>query len=124
MVNQEENSRKITDAILLRKLSFKSKLGYGDNSHLTVQDVINADRQADLVWAYYNLSMISFLDEVLDALKIDKEERIDKPGKNTDLGDTVIKRFEINNLETNLVNNKDSFINNAVYKTDAGQPLN
>ncbi len=107
----KEETKIISSAILLRTLSFKSKLGFGDNAHLIVEDVIKAGRQADLVWAYYNLSMISFLDDVLDALGINKEERIAKPGKDSILGDPIVKRSEIQVLEQNLSNNKDSFIN-------------
>ena len=70
----EEQTRIITDTILLRTLTFKSKLKYGDNAHLTVQDVLNVHRHSDLAYAYYNMSNISFKDEVLDKIGIKPKE--------------------------------------------------
>lgn len=119
-----KSNNKTTDTVLLRKLAMKSRLKFGDNAHLTVEDVFRAGRQADIVWAYYNLPQISFVDEVLDKLGIEANERIAKPGKDIDLGLEVAKRLEMRRLEQDLVGQKDRFINHFVPKTDANQPLN
>lgn len=113
----------ITDTVLVRKLSLKSKLEFGDNGHLTVQDVIYAGREADLVWAYYNLSKISFIDSVLDTLGIEADKRITKPGKDTDLGDEMIKRFEVTAMEDQVKNNKNEFIKRFIGTTKAIQKI-
>ncbi len=111
MQESKPEDKLITSTVLYRKLAIKSKLNFGDNAHLTVEDVFSASRQADLVWAYYNLPAISFVDEILDSLEIQKEERIEKPGKDIELGDEVMKRLETKRLENDLVNQKDRFIN-------------
>ncbi len=117
-VEKLTNKEKIvTDTVLYRKLALKSYLKFGDNAHLTVEDVFRAGRQADLVWAYYNLPAISFVDEILDSLEIQLKDRINKPGKNIELGDEILKRFETKSLEKGLVDQKDRFINHFIPKS-------
>lgn len=119
------NVGQITSAVILRTLALKSKLGWGDNKHLTVADVIHAGRAVDLIWAYYNLSMISFKEDVLTLIGLTKDEYISKPGKNIDLGDEVIKRFETTELETQLKLDKTKFIGRFDRgRTRANQKLN
>ena len=75
----------ITPTPTLRKLSFKSKMGFGKYADLTVQEIINMQRTSYLRAIYYNLEGISFLDEVLEKLRIigpDHDYTIPKPGKN------------------------------------------
>lgn len=115
----------ITSCLTLRKLTLKSELGYGDNKHLTVADVIRVGRTVDLIWAYYNLSMISFMPDVLKQLGLNDEDFINKPGKDTDKGDEVIKRFETTSLETNLKEDKSKLIERFDRgRTRANQRLN
>lgn len=113
----------VTETVLVRKLSLKSKLNFGDNGHLTVQDVIYAGREADLVWAYYNLSKISFIDEVLDLLGIEPEKRIAKPGKDPETGDEIIRRFEVKAMEDQVTTKKNEFIKRFIGPTKAIQKL-
>ncbi len=72
------------DTTLLRTLTFKSSLRFGEYYDLTVDEVIRYKGIKGikfLTWAYYKSSKISFVQNVLDALGITKQNEIDKPGK-------------------------------------------
>ena len=73
----------MTYSVLLRILTKKSRIFYGKYEGVRVGDVLNLGIQgiAYLRWSYYNQSMISFSDEILDEIKITTEFRINKPGK-------------------------------------------
>ena len=73
--------------ILLRTLTRKSKLGFWNftHAHDTVQNLIDRNKHQDLIAAYYKLSKINFLDDILDELKITSEWRIEKPGSDKKL---------------------------------------
>lgn len=64
--------------ILYRKMSLKSMFSYGKYEGYTVSNVLKVD-PIWLAWTYYNQDRISFLDDILDYLQV---ERISKPGKN------------------------------------------
>lgn len=71
----------VTGSIKLRKLTEKSILGFGKFSERTVGQMIQfKGSRGYLRWAYFNLSKISFIDDVLDSLHIDESLRISKPG--------------------------------------------
>lgn len=70
---------------LLRKLTEKSRLNFGKYSELTVSEVLDLRHPNYLRWCYFNLEGISFVENLLDNL-IPQEYRIDKPGKNPELG--------------------------------------
>ena len=76
-----ENS---TYSVNLRKLTKKSRLGFGYNSikHITIQDILIMNKHKDLIKIYYGLGKINFTDDILDELGISQEMRIEKPGKN------------------------------------------
>lgn len=65
------------DRVLLRKLGWKSRLGFGKYADMTVKDVYIADKDY-LGFVYYNCSMIDFCDEIKLALQL---LEILKPGK-------------------------------------------
>lgn len=69
------------DTVTLRKLAHKSVWTYGKHNGTTVKDIMIIEPKY-LLWAYYNLERISFIDEILDefAIKYKKFKRIDKPG--------------------------------------------
>lgn len=69
------------DVTLLRKLSHKSTLQFGKYADNTVQNLIDLKHYRYLRWCYFNLDMISFLDNILDEINIPIEFRINKPGK-------------------------------------------
>lgn len=69
------------DVIKLRIMTEKSIIGFGKFTDLTVQNLIDMRRTPELRWIYYNCSMLSFKDNILDFLGITDEFKIDKPGK-------------------------------------------
>lgn len=86
----------ITSTPLLRKLSFKSKIGFGKYTDLTVQEIIDMERSSYLRAIYYNMEGISFTDDVLKKLRIitDKYDyTIPKPGKNPEYGEEVFNKL-------------------------------
>lgn len=96
------------DTILLRKMSYKSVVGFGKYKELTVQEIINLGHTAYLRYLYYNIEGISFVDDVLKDIGVysDKYDyRIEKPGKNPELGDELFN-IKINNMS---FNNKSHF---------------
>ena len=68
------------DNLMLRKLTSKSIIGFGAYKDLTVQDLINLQRESELLSIYYNLAKIDFSDEVKKELCIDEKRSIKKPG--------------------------------------------
>ena len=70
----------MSDVTLLRTLTRKSKLKYGQSFDRTVADMLIQDRMR-LARDYFHLSAITFTDEVLDEIGIPLEMRISKPGK-------------------------------------------
>lgn len=63
---------------LYRKLSLKSRLGFGRYDTYTVGDLLKIGKAEYLKWVYYNCSQIDFLPEVKEAVGI--VEEIAKPG--------------------------------------------
>lgn len=81
-------------SILLRTLTRKSKLGFWNFTNDTVQDLIDRKKHQDLISAYYKLSKINFLDDILDELKLTTEWRIEKPGTNEELYYTFLEQSD------------------------------
>lgn len=73
-------------ATLLRTLTVKSTMGFGIHKELKVGEVINLNKKQYLRWCYYNLSNITFTEDILIQLGITEEYRIEKPGKNVEHG--------------------------------------
>lgn len=105
------------DTVTLRKLAHKSVWTYGKYDGYTVKDIFGI-APVYLVWAYYNLERISFIDEILDefASRYRSFKRIDKPGKDPDYYEENFK-FEYRNMSksqllnlirANAVNGKKS----------------
>lgn len=67
---------------LYRKLAYKSKIGFGKYADVTVESIFAIKQEQYLIWLYYQMSNISFVDEILDRLGI---EKISKPGKSDEL---------------------------------------
>lgn len=68
------------DIVKLRKLTFKSIIGFGNYKDITVQDMCNLHRHGELIDIYYNLGNIDFTDEVKKELCINERRSIKKPG--------------------------------------------
>jgi hypothetical protein len=75
----------MSDVVLLRKLTRKSILKFGQHSDLTVQEIINLNRKKYLRWVYFNCSNIDFMEDVLDEIKVLPDFRISKPSKKPEL---------------------------------------
>lgn len=67
----------------LRTLTKKSKLGATKAYDRKVDYLLSTRTGKDtLIWCYYSLEGITFMDDILDELKIEPEHRISKPGIN------------------------------------------
>ena len=74
---------KDTYSVNLRKLTRKSRLGFGyrDIKHITIQDILIMNKHKELIKIYFGLGKINFIDDILDELGISEDMRIEKPGK-------------------------------------------
>ena len=79
----------MVDVTLLRTLTEKSQLKFGKYADSTVKEVINSRHLGYLRWCYFNCSKISFIEDILEELKISENYRIEKPGKNLELGEKL-----------------------------------
>jgi len=110
-------NNEITDAPILRKLSFKSILGFGKYGEWSVQKVIELRKKAYLRWVYYNLNGISFLDDVLKEIGIigdDYDYTIEKPGSDPELGEKL-SQDKLDGIKSTVIKNrvkKDIKMNN------------
>ena len=103
------------DVIKLRKLAHKSVWTYGKYDGYTVANILITNK-IYLLWAYYNLEKISFIDEILDdfANTYDNFKLIDKPGKDPDYYksikkvsyDDFTKQQLLNKMTANRINGK------------------
>lgn len=80
-MKKEEIPVYANSSLNLRTLTLKSKLKFGADKDLTVQEFLNLKRHKDLIEMYYRLGMINFNTEVLNILKIYNIDKIPKPGK-------------------------------------------
>lgn len=55
-------------------------MGFGIYSDMNVEQIINIHQEKYLIWIYYNMSNISFHDEILEYLAIRDEDKIPFPG--------------------------------------------
>ena len=69
-----------------RKLTEKSFIGFGIHKENTVQELFSRGKKIELVDIYFNMSHITFFDNILDDLKISPEWRIEKPGVDKEKG--------------------------------------
>ena len=68
----------------LRILTRKSFLSFGKYKDYRVQEMLDLRRNLDLISAYFKLTSINYQEDILIELKITKEYRIEKPGKDYD----------------------------------------
>lgn len=73
------------DVVLLRKLSRRSVMGFGKKHDAMVQNLLDLKNYKYLRWCYYNCSMITFMDDILDEIGVREDERISKPGNNPEM---------------------------------------
>ena len=90
----------IMGIVLLRKLTMKSIIGFGNYKDLTVQDLCNLQRHKELISIYYKLGNIDFADDVKTALFINNKREIKKPGK-----DYTAYMFFVNTILSDIIEN-------------------
>lgn len=100
--------KKIMAAILLRKLTMRSIIGFGNYKDLRVQDLINLKRHKELLSIYYNLGGIDFAEEVKENCCITPEREIPKPGK-----DNTAYRYFVGEALYDIIERDKSY-----YKAD------
>ena len=83
-----------TDIIRLRTLARKSIIWFGKHEGLSVQCVINIRHHSYLRWLYYNYEGITFVDDVLEEIRITVDRRIEKPGINPEMHDEVCQETQ------------------------------
>lgn len=71
----------MSDVVRMRTLTWKSNYGFGyeDTKDLTMLQLYDLGKVYQMVNAYYFLAKINYIDDILDAIGITKELRIDKP---------------------------------------------
>ncbi len=88
----------------MRKLTLKTKLGFGDRSDSTIQDLLTDGMYEYLLYVYFGLSNIDFNDELKKVLYISTKNTISKPGKLVDVQkDNMVKRI-MEKIKSNLPN--------------------
>ncbi len=105
------------DAVLLRTLTEKSYLKFGQFQKYRVGEVLIMGQKKYLRWVYFNCSMINFNDELLDKLNITEDFRIPKPGtepeKYKQLTDLIYGALSPNNSlytqERNAIKSREHF---------------
>ena len=75
----------INGTVRLRKLTRKSVLWFGKHEGLSVQQVIDLTKHTYLRWVYFNCNGVTFMDDILEEIRIPDEMRIEKPGTNSEL---------------------------------------
>jgi len=80
------------DIVRLRTMTWKSKFTEGKYKGYTVEQVFNEFGRYKIAHYYYRHHKITFTDEILDAIPIFPEQRIEKPGTNGALFDKIMKR--------------------------------
>lgn len=76
-----------------RKLTLLSRIGFGGYKERTVENMIKHDKIIDLIQMYFNMSHITFFDDILDSLNIKGEWRIEKPGCDREKGYSFLHTF-------------------------------
>lgn len=86
MIVKKPLFKKAKKYMRFRKMTRKSMIGFGKYSDYKVQHFLDTNRNIVLIDMYYNLSHITFFDDILLDLGITPEFRIEKPGTNHDKG--------------------------------------
>ena len=87
------------DVVLLRKLTEKSKLGFGKYATEPIWYILQSRHTQYLRYIYYCCSGITFTDDILQKIGIDECNRIEKPGTNVELHEKVSARKFISHIK-------------------------
>ena len=74
----------MSDVTLLRKLTEKSILKFGQYSDLPIFNLLELKKYTYLRWVYFNCSNITFFENILLEIGITEEFFIQKPGVNSE----------------------------------------
>lgn len=76
---------------LLRTLTEKSTLGFGKFHDMRIGNLLKLKAgKIYLIWVYFNCSNITFIPEILEAIKIQEKDVIKKPGKSVQAHDQFV----------------------------------
>jgi hypothetical protein len=82
------------DTIKLRTLTWKSVIWWGKYEGLSIRQIFDLKHTGWLRFIYYNNSEITFIDEILEKIRVFGEtfdHKINKPGKDPEKGQEVSK---------------------------------
>lgn len=85
----------MSEAIRLRTMARKSVFSFGKHEGLSVQQVLDLKDYSWLRWCYFNCSMLSFLPDILDEVRILDDFRIEKPGTDAEKYEAYKKYMEV-----------------------------
>lgn len=112
------------EATLLRKLTEKSIMKFGQYADCSVQELINSYNTRYLRWVYFNCDMITFTGEILEKIRIPKEYHIKKPGKNPEYNIIVNEILDKKiSFKKRMRNNKSQKISNLRKKINAERKI-
>ena len=86
----------MSDIVLLRKLTEKSQLGFGMYADASISNLLDLYKFGYLRWVYFNSSNITFMDNILEIIKIPLDYRIVKPGVDREKGIALEQEFKDN----------------------------
>ena len=69
----------MSDVTLLRKLTRKSILKFGQYAEVPIQTLLDLKNHKYLRWIYFNSSNIDFMEDILDEIKIPNNSKALKP---------------------------------------------
>lgn len=123
----------MSDVTLLRKLTEKSNLKFGQYADVPICNLLELKRYSYLRWVYFNCSNITFFENILLEIGITQEYFIEKPGVNNEFHEklTKIKRDNlqwkgkkhIDKVEKYAFKNKNNQIKNLDKKLNSKSSL-
>ena len=93
-------------SVLLRTLTRKSLFKIGKNKDLTVQRLLDLNKNISLISAYYKLSTFNLTKDILDELQITDEWIIPKPSVNKDMYYKFLEHINYN-YKSNIKSGSD-----------------
>jgi hypothetical protein len=112
LVINENIDAKPSGVTLLRKMAYKSVFNFGKFDGYTVEKLLELNHGSYLRFVYYNLSGISFIDEILEKIGIygeDFDYRIKKPGKDPEYGKEIAE-MRSKNLSPDFKKHLNSYL--------------
>ena len=86
----------IGGSVLLRKLTRKSVLWFGKHEGLRIQQIIDIRKWTYLRWIYFNCCGVTFMDDILEEIRVPDDMRIEKPGTHPELHEILREKLAKN----------------------------